>query len=89
MPLAPRHGVTLASAAMTVASAFVLFFAMTPDAAARRAGSPAGLAPIPQEALGFYLSPMERLQRHLVGETYARVSRVERTGRGQAEPIGE
>lgn len=87
-PLAPRPGVTLPSAAATVAPAFVLFFAMTPDAAAGRTASLAGLVPVPPEVSSLYLSPMEHLQRHLLGETFARVSRVQRTALGRLNLSG-
>ena len=87
-PSAPSPGATLPSAAATVAPAFVLFFAMTPEAAAGRTGSPAGLAPIPPEVSRCYLGPMEHLQRHLLGETYARVSRVQRMALGRLNLAG-
>ena len=52
---------------------------MTPDAAAGRIGSVVGLVPVPPEVSSSYLGPMEHLERHLLGENYARVSRVQRT----------
>ena len=80
--------VTSTSASVTVSPAFFLFFAMTPDAAAGRLYSSAALRPIPPEVSSAYLSPMEHLQRRLLGETYARVSRVQRTAVGRLTLAG-
>jgi hypothetical protein len=66
-----------------VAPAFVLLFAMTPDAAAERATSSAGLQPISEEASQSYRSRMESLQRRLFGESYSRASRLQRTAVGR------
>jgi len=67
----------------TLAPAFVLLFAMTPDAASARATSPAGLQSLPDKASQAYLIQMESLQRHLLGESYSEVSRLQRTAVGR------
>jgi hypothetical protein len=56
---------------------------MTPDAAAERATSFAGLQPMSVEASQSYLSLMESLQRHLLGESYSQASRLRRTAVGR------
>ncbi len=71
-----------------LAPAFVLFYAMTPDAMAGRTGAVAGLLPVPPEVSNSYLSPMEHLQRHLLGDNYARASRVQRTIVGRMKLSG-
>jgi hypothetical protein len=66
-----------------VAPAFVLLFAMTPDAAAERAASFPGLQPMSDEASLAYRNGMDSLQRRLLGESYAQASRLERTAVGR------
>jgi len=66
-----------------VAPTFVLLFAITPDVAAERAKSYAGLQPMSDEPSHAYRSRMESLQRHLFGEPYSEASRLERTAVGR------
>ena len=72
-----------ASSAPTVAPVFVLFFAMTPDAASQLATTPAGLEPMPERTAQSYRSQMDSVQRHLLGESYAQATRLERTAVGR------
>jgi len=74
---------TRSSHAATVAPVFVLFFAMTPDAAAERATSFAGLRPMPDETSRVHRSRLDSLQRSLLGESYSQASRLERTAVGR------
>jgi hypothetical protein len=56
---------------------------MTPDAAAARAAPPAGLQPMAEEDSQSYRSRMESVQRRLLGESYSRASRLQRTAVGR------
>lgn len=67
----------------TVCPAFVLLFAVTPDAAAGRANPPAGLRPIPDEVSESYRSRLESLQQRLLGEPYLQARRLHRTSIGR------
>ena len=67
----------------TVWPAFVLLFAVTPDAAARRANPPADLQPIPDEVFESYRSRLESLQQRLLGEPYLQARRLQRTSIGR------
>jgi len=69
--------------AATVSPAFVLLFAMTADAAARRSTPPAGLQPMSETASQSYRSRMEPLERRLLGNTYGKASRLQRTAVGR------
>jgi len=75
--------VAVPSSAATVSPAFVLLFAMTADAAARRATMPAGLQPMSEIASESYRSRMEPLERRLLGNTYRKASRLQRTAVGR------
>lgn len=74
--------------AATVRPAFVLLFAVTPDAAARRANPPAGLQPIPDEVSASYRSQLESLQQRLLGELYLQARRLIRTSVGRLKLPG-
>ena len=68
----------------------MLLFAVTPDAAARRANPPADLRPIPDEVSESYRSRLESLQQRLLGEPYLQARRLQRTSVGRlALPGGE
>lgn len=67
----------------TVLPAFVLLFAVTPDAAAKRADPPAGLVPIPDEVSESYRSRLEALQQRLLGEPYLQARRLQRISVGR------
>jgi hypothetical protein len=78
------------AAALTVWPAFVLLFAVTPDAAAGRADPPVGLQPIPDEISQSYRSRLEALQQRLLGEPYLQARRLQRTSVGRLNlPIVE
>lgn len=68
---------------VTVWPAFVLLFAVTPDAAAKRADPPAGLVPIPHEVSESYRNRLEALQQRLLGEPYLRARRLQRISVGR------
>ena len=80
-PSLPDSGIAAPSPA--VAPAFVLLFGVTPDAAAARPASFAGLQPMSDEASQSYRSRMDSLQRRLLGESYAQASRLQRTAVGR------
>jgi hypothetical protein len=71
------------SSAPMVWPVVVLLFAVTPDAAARHAASPAGLQPIPEEISNSYLSRLEAMQQRLLGEPYLQARRLQRTAVGR------
>lgn len=74
--------------AATVWPAFVLLFAVTPDAAAGRATAPVGLQPIPDEVSQSYRSRLESLQQRLLGEPYLQARRLQRTSVGRLDLSG-
>ena len=73
---------TSPAAEATVRPAFVLLFAVTPDAAASRADPPA-LEAIPGEIADSYRSRLESLQQRLLGEPYLQARRLHRTSIGR------
>jgi hypothetical protein len=75
--------VPTAAIGATVWPAFVLLFAVTPDAAAGRVNPPAGLDPIPDEVSESYRSRLESLQQRLLGERYLQARRLQRTSVGR------
>jgi len=84
----PATSVTPPDTAATVWPAFVLLFAVTPDAAAGRAAAPVGLQPIPDEVSESYRSRLESLQQRLLGEPYLQARRLQRTSVGRLNLSG-
>ncbi|MBA3058788.1 MAG: hypothetical protein KJ614_15015 [Gammaproteobacteria bacterium] len=85
-PIAPkRPGTALApvSDTPTVQSAFVLLFAVTPDAAAQQAALPQGLVAIPDQITQSYRSRLDAMQQRLLGEPYLQARRLTRTAVGR------
>lgn len=78
-----RSSVAMPASVATVWPAFVLLFAVTPDAAAKRADPPAGLVPIPDEISESYRSRLEALQQRLLGEPYLKARRLQRVSVGR------
>lgn len=71
------------SPAAIAAPAFVLLFAMTPDAVAERATSVEGVRPMPDDVSQSYRGRMESLQRRLLGESYSQANQLQRTAVGR------
>ena len=82
-PSSPTASPTPLAPSATVWPAFVLLFAVTPDAAAGRAKAPSGLHPIPDEIAQSYRSRLESLQQRLLGEPYLQARRLQRTAVGR------
>lgn len=71
------------SAVQKVRPAFVLLFAVTPDAAALHTETPSGLQPIPDELSESYRGRLEAIQQRLLGEPYLQARRLKRTAMGR------
>lgn len=69
--------------AATVLPAFVLLFAVTPDAAAAHTEMPPGLQTIPDEISESYRGRLEAMQQRLLGEPYLQARRLKRTAVGR------
>ena len=68
--------------------AFVLLFAVTPDAAARQAALPQGLLEIPEDVAKSYRGKLETMQQRLLGEPYLQARRLTRTAVGRLPLVG-
>ena len=73
---------------MTVQPTFVLLFALTPDAAARRSAMPAGAYPIPSDVAAAYRDRIDALQQRLLGEPYLQARRLSRRSIGRLQLAG-
>lgn len=78
-----RNSAAMPASGAAVCPAFVLLFAVTPDAAARRADPPAGPVPIPDEVSEAHRSRLEALQQRLLGEPYLKARRLQRISVGR------
>ena len=78
-PSSPAASTVPLAPSAKVWPAFVLLFAITPDAAAGRAKVPSGLHRIPDEIAQSYRSRLESLQQRLLGEPYLQARRLQRT----------
>jgi hypothetical protein len=78
-----KEAVPSTGALLTVSPAFVLLFAVTPDAAAGRTGLPVGLQQIPDEVSVSYRGQLEAMQQRLLGEPYLKARRLQRTSVGR------
>ncbi|MCI4430846.1 MAG: hypothetical protein JHC40_16965 [Burkholderiales bacterium] len=87
-PASPSASFPECPDAATVWPAFVLLFAVTPDAAAGRNKAPTGLYPIPDEIAQSYRSRLESLQQRLLGEPYLQARRLQRTVVGRLKLPG-
>ena len=77
-----RVALPVASAAR-VQPAFVLLFAVTPDAAVGHTQMPVGLQPIPDDISESYRGRLEVIQQRLLGESYLQARRLSRTSVGR------
>jgi len=66
-----------------VQPAFVLLFAVTPDAAAKHDVVPKGLHPIPDAVAQSYHGRLDAMQQRLLGEPYLQARRLARTAVGR------
>ncbi|MBC7436870.1 MAG: hypothetical protein H7332_12470 [Bdellovibrionales bacterium] len=66
-----------------VHAAFVLLFAVTPDAAVAPGSQPLGLQAIPDEITESYHGRLDAMQQRLLGEPYLRTRRLTRTAVGR------
>lgn len=82
-PQLPGTALPPASDTPAVQPAFVLLFAVTPDAAAQQAAVPQGLRAIPQEIAQSYRSRLAATQQRLLGEPYLQARRLTRTAVGR------
>lgn len=85
-PIAPQLPSTvpiLVDSKPIVRPAFVLLFAVTPDAAAQHAAFPQGLQVIPEEITQSYGSRLDAMQQRLLGEPYLQARRLTRTAVGR------
>lgn len=71
------------SAPATLWPTFVLLFAMTPDTAAGRHGTPSGIQAIPPDVAAAYRNGIEGQQQRLLGELYLQARRLSRRSIGR------
>lgn len=73
----------LANTLPTIQPAFVMLFAVTPDAAAQQVALPQGLLAIPEEVAQSYRGRLDAMQQRLLGEPYLQARRLTRTAVGR------
>ena len=83
MPGCQTHAPGIPALPARVHAAFVLLFAVTPDAALAQGRRPVGLPSIPEEIAESYRGRLDAMQQRLLGEPYLLTRRLTRTAVGR------